>query len=164
MSRFTGQDPTGNSYPEAYMKGMEFCSHLLAWGMLQPNAGGAQTASTAPVAYYEALPNKAKGGELVTFDAGGSYQYADVAAHTAVPSTGLQYRWTFGDGTPAYFGRVVQHAYKKSGVYDSTLTLTNRATGESASMTVPITVQTGSFGETDPPGQDVDDPARGAES
>ena len=58
MSRFTGQDPTGNSYPEAYMKGMEFCSHLLAWGMLQPNAGGAQTADDSPVAYYEAQPTR----------------------------------------------------------------------------------------------------------
>jgi hypothetical protein len=162
MSRFTGQDPTGNTYPEAYIKGMEFCSHLLAWGMLQPNAGGAQTANTDPVAYYEALPNKASKGWLTTFDADGSYQYADVASHTAVDPAQLQFRWSFGDGKPAAYGRVVEHAYGSTGVFDSKLTVTNRATGASTTMTVPITVAAGSGKETDPPGQDIDDPARGS--
>ena len=157
MSRFTGQDPLGNSYPEAYMKGMEFCSHLLAWGMLQHNNGGAQTAHTDPVAYYEALPNEATKGSLVTFDAGGSHQYADVASRKLVSDDDLQYKWDFGDGTAAAYGKVVKHAYRTANVFQSKLTVTNRASGKSATMSVPITVEEGgTANETDPPGQDVD--------
>ena len=157
MSRFTGEDPAGNQYPEAYMKGMEFCSNLLAWGMLQPQSGGAQTANENPVAYYEALPNEATKGQRVTFDAGSSYQYADVKARTFVKDDDLQYKWSFGDGTPAAFGKLVKHAYKAAGKYQSKLTVTNRTTNKSATMTVPIVVEAGgTANQADPPGQDVD--------
>lgn len=141
MSRFTGQDPTGNSYPEAYMKGMEFCSNLLAWGMLQPNASGAQTASTDPVAYYEALPNEAERNEPVQFDAGGSYQYADVASRASVGEGQLEYAWDFGDGSPVAYGKALQHVYKRTGEFASKLTVTNVATGATDTMSVPIFVE-----------------------
>ena len=157
MSRFTGQDPQGNQYPEAYMKGMEFCSHMLAWGMLQPNAGGAQTANTDPVAYYEALPNEAAKDALVTFDAGSSYQYENVAARKFVDESGLQFKWDFGDGTAPAYGKIVKHAYRATKVFNSKLTVTNRATGAADTMTVPITVEAaGTAKESDPAGQDVD--------
>jgi hypothetical protein len=162
MSRFTGQDPTGGTYPEAYIKGMEFCSHLLAWGMLQHNAGGAQTANDDIVPYFEVLPMKATKGSLATLDASGSYQYADPASHTTVDPTKLQFRWDFGDGSPAAYGRVVKHAYKSTGEFVPTLTLTNRETGASRTMNVPLVVGAGSGNQSDPAGQTVDDPARGA--
>jgi hypothetical protein len=140
MSRYTGADPLGNKYPEGYMKGMEFCSHLLAWGMLQQNAGGAQTATDAPVAYYEALPNEASVGGTVTFNAGGSYQYADVTSREAVDASKLQFAWDFGDGSQAT-GRVARHEYAKSGEYTSILTVTNTDTGAKDTMTIPVVVQ-----------------------
>jgi hypothetical protein len=162
MSRFTGHDPRGNTYPEAYIKGMEFCSHLLAWGMLQHNAGGAQTANSDPVPYFEVLPLKATKGTLTTLDASGSYQYADAGSHTTVDPTKLQFRWDFGDGSPTAYGRVVKHAYKSTGTFSPTLTVTNRASGVARTMNVPVTVGSGSGNQSDPAGQTTDDPARGA--
>jgi len=163
MSRFTGQDvATGNQYPEAYIKGMEFCSHLLAWGMLQPFAGGAQTSNADPVPYYEVAPNEVRRGLLTAFDASGSYQYADPATHSAVADADLQYKWDFGDGSKPAFGKFVKHAYAAEGVFQSKLTLTNRKSGAAKSMVVPVTVVEGTGRFTDPPGQDVDSlPAAG---
>jgi hypothetical protein len=156
MNRFTGGDPTGLKWSEAWMKGMEMCGHLLGWGMLQPDQGGAQTTTGEVVSYYEALPNEAELGKLVTFDAGGSYQYADKAARTYVAEQQLQFRWDFGDGSPTAYGRKVRHAYKRLGTFRSKLTVTNRRTGEADSMEVPITVAEGQGSDTDPAGQTAD--------
>jgi len=140
MSRFTGVDPTGANFSENYAKGQEFCAHLLAWGMLQPDQGGAQTASAAePVAYYEALPNEAIEDQKVTFDAAGSYQYASVAARTFVDESALEYTWEFGDGATAK-GPKVEHAYAQVGKYPSKLTVKNLTTGRSKTMGIGITV------------------------
>ena len=150
----------GNSYPEAYMKGMEFCSHLLAWGMLQHNAGGAQTADTDPVAYYEALPNEATKGELVDVRRRRArYQYADVASRKLVADAQLQYKWDFGDGSATAFGKTRQARLQaRRSVYPSKLTVTNRAVRQVGHDDGPDHGRGGSAPPTqnDPPGQDVD--------
>jgi PKD repeat protein len=123
--------------------------------MLQGNQGGAETATTEPVAYYEATPNEAEKGKFVTFDAGGSYQYADIGSRAFVPDENLQYKWEYGDGRTA-FGKVVKHAYKTTGEFQSKLTVTNRETGASKSMQLPIVVEEGTGSDVDPASQDVD--------
>jgi PKD repeat protein len=156
INRYTGGDPTGNAYSEGYIKGMEFCSTMLAAGMLRGDQGGAQIANTKPIAYYEALPNEAAVKTFVNFDAGGSYQYTDVAKRTMVSPDELQYKWDFGDGSPTAFGVEVKHAYKNASKYQSKLTVTNRTTGESATMELPIVVEEGTGTDVDPAGQFVD--------
>jgi Zn-dependent M28 family amino/carboxypeptidase len=107
LNRLTGPDQTGLTASEGWMKGMEICSQLESWYMLQPNMGGAQTASSDPVAYYTALPNEAIVDQGVTFDGSGSYQYAATGTRQLVPDANLEYRWDFGDGTTAT-GRTVK--------------------------------------------------------
>jgi len=116
------------------------CSQLLAWGMLREDQGGHQASNGDVVAYYEALPNEAQATEPVTFDADGSYQYTAAGSRERVPAESLSYAWDFGDGGTGS-GRTVDHAYAKAGVYTSTLTVTNGATGQSDTMTIPITVE-----------------------
>lgn len=124
----------GQQMSEGWMKGMEFCAHMLAWGMLQPDQGGAQVVDDRVVAYYEALPNEAGMDEPVHFDARGSHQELNGSPE----SSHLTYSWDFGDGTTGS-GERVYHRYSRTGVYESRLTVTG-ADGESATMTVPITV------------------------
>jgi PKD repeat protein len=155
MSRYSGQDPTGMQFSEAYIKGMEFCASMLAEAMLQPEMGGAQAIDTKPVAFYTAVPNEATVGNAVTFRGGASHQYAD-KNYTLVPKTDLQLKWDFGDGTAAAFGENVKHAYKRAGTYTSKLTVTNRDTNASSSMTLPIVVEEGTGTDTDPSGQFAD--------
>ena len=58
MNQYTGAPEGGMA--EGWIKGMEMCSHMLAWGMLQPDQGGAQVVEVGRlIAYYEALPNEA---------------------------------------------------------------------------------------------------------
>jgi PKD repeat protein len=139
MSRFTGVDLAGANYSENYAKGMEFCAHMLSWGMLQPDQGGAQTVSTDPVAYYEALPNEAIEDQKLTFDAAGSYQYASAKDRTYVADAQLEYSWDFGDGQTGK-GRKVEHAYAQVGKYPSKLTVRNTRTGRTDTMAIGITV------------------------
>lgn len=156
MSRYSGQDPTGMQFSEAYIKGMEFCSSMLAEAMLQPEMGGTQKADTKPVAHFDALPNEATVGSFVNFNGSASHQYADAASYKLVPREGLQLKWDFGDGTQAAFGDKVKHAYKKAGTFDAKLTVTNRETGASASFTLPIVVEEGTGSDVDPSGQFAD--------
>ena len=139
LNRMTGPDPTGETFSAGWMKGMEMCADLLAWGMLREDQGGHQAVDGDVVAYYEALPNEAQATEPVRFDADGSYQYAAPGSRERVAADALSYAWDFGDGSTAT-GRSVEHAYAKAGTYTSALTVTNTATGESDTMTVPITV------------------------
>ena len=144
MNKYTGGSATGTTFSEGWMKGMEMCSQVLSWGMLQPEQGGAQTADAGVVAYYEALPNEAPTGKPVRFDASGSYQYSDAGQRRLVDDAKvLQYTWSFGDGQTAS-GKVVEHAYAAPGVYTSTLTVRNKRTRQTDTMTVPITVAPGS--------------------
>lgn len=155
MSRYSGQDPTGGQWSEAYIKGMEFCSSMLAEAMLQPEMGGTQAIDTKPVAYFEALPNEATVGNFVNFKGGASHQYADTS-YKLVPDEDLQLKWDFGDGTAAAYGENVKHAYKRSGTYTSKLTVTNRSTNESATMTLPVVVEEGTGADNDPADQFTD--------
>lgn len=139
IMRYTSPDVSGTTYSESYAKGMEFCSHLLTWGMLQHDQGGAQTAGKDAVAYYEALPNEAVEDQKVTFDAAGSHQLADAGSRAKVAESQLEYAWEFGDGETAK-GKKVQHAYTSAGRYDSKLTVRNTKTGETDVAAIGITV------------------------
>jgi PKD repeat protein len=150
LNTYTASGPTGLSgttFSEGWIKGMEMCSHLLAHGMLQPEMGGGQANNGDVVAYYEALPNEALQNQNVRFNASGSYQYANVATREKVPADQLEYLWDFGDGTTGT-GQEVQHGYADIGVYQSTLTVRNRVTGQSDTLGIPITVIGSNF---DPP-------------
>ncbi|MDQ3995422.1 MAG: M28 family peptidase, partial [Gemmatimonadota bacterium] len=144
LNRMTG-DPTGLSHSEGWAKGMEMCSHLLAWGMLQHDQGGAQATNRDVVAYYEALPNEAFRHEPVKFDASGSYQYAASGSRERVSEDDLEFRWDFGDGSGPAYGKVVQHAYTGIGVFQSKLTVENVKTGAKDTMSLPITVENSSL-------------------
>lgn len=158
INALTSADQTGLQASEGWAKGMEMCSQIEGWYMLQPEMGGAQTATGDAVAYFEALPNEAIANQAVNFDASGSYQYADVASRALVDDADLTFAWDFGDGT-AGSGRVVSHSYAEIGRYDATLTVTGVG-GSSDTMTIPITVVGSSF---QPPDLDPIDPADAAD-
>jgi len=142
MNRYTGQplsNGTNAVASEGWAKGMEMCASLLSWGMLREDQGGTEETTTDVVAYYEALPNEAIARGPVEFDASGTYQYADKDARTFVPDSQLEYSWEFGDGSTAT-GKIVDHAYGVAGRYTSKLTVRNRQTGQTDTMSVPITV------------------------
>ncbi|HEV2755654.1 MAG TPA: M28 family peptidase [Actinomycetota bacterium] len=135
MNRYAGA-PQGQ-IAEGWVKGMEMCAHLLAWGMLQPGQGGASLEEVGKLtAYYEALPNEAGVNEPVHFDASGSH--VQTAAGTT--SEGLTYAWEFGDGTTGT-GKDPYHRYAAEGTYQSKLTVTNTANGDTATMEIPIVIQ-----------------------
>jgi hypothetical protein len=131
-------DPTGTFASEGWAKGMEFCAQTEAWGMLQPEMAGAQTANTDPVAFYEALPNEAIVNEAVNFDASGTYQYANATTRAMEPATALSYEWDFGDGSSGT-GETVQHAYDAVGRYTTKLTVRG-AGNKTDTMSIPVTV------------------------
>jgi PKD repeat protein len=131
-------DPTGMFASEGWAKGMEMCAQMESWGMLQPEMAGAQTSTTSPVAYFEALPNEAIENQAVNFDASGSYQYSNVASRTRQPESALSYAWDYGDGTTGT-GKIAPHAYAKVGKYTAKLTVTG-AGGTTDTMSVPIVV------------------------
>jgi len=135
MNRYTGA-PAGE-VAEGWVKGMEMCAHLLAWGMLQPEQGGASLKEVGKLtAYYEALPNEAGVDEPVHFDASGSH----VQTGEATTSEGLTYAWEFGDGATGT-GKTAYHRYAAEGTYQSKLTVTNPDNGQTATMEIPIVVQ-----------------------
>lgn len=147
LNALTSTDQSGLTASEGWAKGQEMCSHIEGWYMLQPEMGGAQTRNVDPVAYYEALPNEAIQKQNVNFDASGSYQYADAGARSYVDESQLEFSWDFGDGSNGT-GKTVQHAYADVGRYTSTLTVRNKATGQTDTMTLPIEVIGSDF---DPP-------------
>ncbi|HEX8084019.1 MAG TPA: M28 family peptidase [Solirubrobacteraceae bacterium] len=138
MNRYAGApSEQDGKFAEGWIKGMEMCSHLLAWGMLQPEQGGASERQVGKLtAYYEALPNEAGVDEPVHFDAAGSHvQTAD-----GTTTDNLEYAWDFGDGTNGT-GKDPYHRYQAEGTYQSKLTVTNTVNGDTASMEVPIVVK-----------------------
>ena len=143
LNALTSADQTGLTASEGWMEGMEMCAQLHAFAMLQPEHAGARPAapSDAPVAYFEALPNEALKNQAITFDAGGSQQGVP---GSLVNETSLEYSWSFGDGDTAT-GKVVQHAYDTVGRYTATLTVRNKGTGSSDTMTLPIEVTPSDF-------------------
>ena len=151
------KDPTGLTVSEGWAKGMEMCAQMNAWFMLQPIAGGAQTATPDVVAYYEALPNEALQRQRVTFDASGSYRYAQLATRGYQDESKLTYSWDFGDGETGS-GKTVEHAYREIGRYESKLTVTDTETGQSDSMTLPIEVIGSNFGPPELARPEPEDP------
>jgi PKD repeat protein len=139
LNALTSSDQTGLSVSEGWAKGMEMCAQMNAWFMLQPIAGGTQTSTPDVVAYYEALPNQALQRQRVTFDASGSYRYAQLATRQLTDDSKLKYEWDFGDGSTGT-GRTAEHGYREIGRYESRLTVTDTETGQSDTMTLPIEV------------------------
>ncbi|RLC79204.1 MAG: hypothetical protein DRJ03_23935 [Chloroflexi bacterium] len=84
-------------------------------------------ASPVPVVTYEPLDPYV--GEVITFDASKSYD---------PDGTIVSYEWDFGDGSTAN-GSVVTHAYKKSGTFTVTLTLTDDD-GQVSTVTLDVKV------------------------
>ena len=137
-------DPTLGTYAsEGWAKGMEFCAQVEASYMLE--VGQAVDADTDVVSYYEALPNEALQGQNVTFDATGTYQYANVADRTMRDPSTFTYEWDFGDGTTRTTnGPIVQHAYSQIGRYTTTLTVTGNG-GQRDSMSIPVEITPSDF-------------------
>ena len=156
-TQFSSADQTGLSVSDGYATGMEMCANIHARFMLEPNMAGTTPATTDPVAYYEALPNEASQGKLVNFDAGGSHQLASITPRKLVDDKDLQFKWDFGDGTPEAFGKIVKHAYQRTGTFTSKLTVTNRDTHKADTMILEVTVvEEGKGDESDPAGQNAD--------
>jgi len=83
----------------------------------------------APVASFIESASVVQTGEVITFNASGSYDLDGFI---------VSYFWTFGDGTNAT-GLVVTHAYADNGTYVVTLTVTDND-GATASKTATKTV------------------------
>jgi hypothetical protein len=158
LNQLTSGDQTGLSASDGWMKGMELCAQLNSRYMLEPEMGGAQAANPEPVAYFEPLPFRAgyPKGKLMTFDAGGSYQYAQLATRQYAPDSDLQYRWDFGDKSAPAFGKVVKHAFKRADTFKVTLTVTNRTTHASDTMSTSVLIADATDSESDPSDQTQD--------
>ena len=141
LNALTDSDQTGMTASDGWMKGMELCANLEGRYMLQPTMGGAQTANLDPVAFMEITTPKTTDGVVNTFDGSGSYQYDQLATRHLVDDSELQYKWDFGDGSATAFGKVVKHRYAQEGDYKATLTLTNRTTHQSDTVTRAIHVE-----------------------
>ena len=139
LNAYTSDDQSGQKFSEGWTKGMEMCAQMLGWGMLQPDQGGAQERNGDLVAYYEALPNEAAEDKPVRFNADGTYQYAAADGGSFVDESAFEYSWDFGDGSTGA-GERVEHVYTESGRFVSKLTVRNTQTGQTDTMTVPVTV------------------------
>jgi hypothetical protein len=136
LVRQTSSDQTGLGYSKGLAMSWEFCAHLSAWTMLQPDQGGAQLADTSVVAFFEDPTPNVNGGTH-TFDASGSYRYLDVEGRSIRSGDDLSYAWDFGDGTTGT-GRVVEHSFPSESGHIVALTVTDPSTGESDSMSLKI--------------------------
>ena len=101
------------------------------------DANGSATASKnvsnrAPVASFTESVTVVAQGEMISFDASGSYD---------PDGTIVAYLWDFGDGNTAT-GVTVDHAYREAGTYTVTLTVTDDD-GASSSVVAEKTVNEG---------------------
>ncbi|MCJ7614210.1 PKD domain-containing protein, partial [Candidatus Bathyarchaeota archaeon] len=101
------------------------------------DANGSATASKnvsnrAPVASFTESVTVVAQGEMISFDASGSYD---------PDGTIVAYLWDFGDGNTAT-GVTVDHAYSEAGTYTVTLTVTDDD-GASSSVVAEKTVNEG---------------------
>ncbi|MCD6205766.1 MAG: PKD domain-containing protein [Candidatus Marinimicrobia bacterium] len=85
-----------------------------------------------PVACFDYFPDRAKAGEIITFDASPSFDPGGSI---------IKYRWDFGDGSRGK-GPIVKHVYKSAGEYRAMLRVTDRDRNK-VSITRLITVITG---------------------
>jgi hypothetical protein len=143
LNALTSADQSGLTASDGWMTGMELCSQLESRYMLQPEMGGAQISNLDPVAFMEVFQPKAKTGKAVVFSASGSYQYGQLATRQLVADADLQFKWDFGDGSAAAFGKSVRHTYKlaKDDPYKVTLTVTNRDSRKADTATRRVLVE-----------------------
>jgi len=87
-----------------------------------------------PVARFTWQPEEPVVGQMVIFDATGSYDPAGILE----PKEVVSWHWDFGDGTQGE-GQVVEHVYMVPGTYTVTLTVTDDD-GASATSESSITV------------------------
>ena len=130
----THADQTGLTYSKGLSMSFELCSVLSAATMLAPTQGGSQTVNDEPVAWFE-NPNPNVNGGTHTFDASGSYRYADPATRTYDDT--LEYSWDFGDGTTDT-GKTVTHTFGGTGSSIVTLTVTDPETLQFDTMSMKI--------------------------
>jgi len=108
-------DPTaiGQAGKQALELPATWTSYLLS----RPQYSGAAPAPSTPIAYFEALPNDAKAGDAIQFNA---------AASTDPSGTGLTYTWDFGDGSTGT-GVTPTHTFADAGWYDVRLVVQDAA-------------------------------------
>jgi PKD repeat protein len=104
----------------------------------------------------EPLPSLGETGKLHSFDAAGTYQYASVTKRSYVDDAKLQYKWNFGDGSPAAYGKAVKHAFRSAATFFVELKVTNRETGQSDTTTRRVTIAEGGGSDVDPAAQASD--------
>jgi chitinase len=95
-----------------------------------------QSADDSVVAFFEDPTPNVNGGTH-TFDASGSYRYADATSRTLTTGADLSYSWSFGDGTTGT-GRVIEHDFASESGHIVTLTVTDPATGQSDTMSLKV--------------------------
>ncbi|MDX6640919.1 MAG: trimeric autotransporter adhesin [Solirubrobacteraceae bacterium] len=100
--------PTPDAIDQAAKQALELPATWTSYLLARPQYAGAAPAPSAPIAYFEALPNDAKPGDPIAFNA---------AASTDPAAGGLTYTWDFGDGT-AGSGVAPTHRFGAAGWYD----------------------------------------------
>ncbi len=127
-----GTTGTGISTQHSYSQDGTFVVTLT----VTDNFGATDTTSVTktvrnlePVAFFSDSAENVLIGEIISFDASGSYD---------PDGTIVNYLWDFGDGTTEK-GVTVDHSYNEAGVYTVTLTITDDD-GSSSSVVVEKTV------------------------
>jgi hypothetical protein len=114
----TSGTPTPTSIDEPGRRALELPATWTSYLLARQKYSGAAPRPSAPIAYFEALPNDAKAGDPITFNGAAS---VDPLGH------GLTYTWDFGDGSSGT-GKAPAHTYSQAGWYDVRLVVRD-ATG-----------------------------------
>lgn len=132
-----GETARGNRVTHVYGDDGEYTVTLTVWD----DRGASDTASAVvevlnppPVARFTWRPQEPAVGQVVIFDATGSYDPAGALE----PKEVVSWHWDFGDGTQGE-GPVVEHVYLAPGTYTVTLTVTDDD-GATATNRHPIIV------------------------
>ncbi len=106
------------------------------------NSFGLSAQATVTISVREALPPTVRASAAPTSGAGPlRVQFSGELTTDPNPGTqGLDFVWNFGDDSAPALTARADHVYATPGVYRSTLTVTNRPYGKSASRTIEIRV------------------------